>query len=746
MRLFILLCASLAALVAHGQAQPAASNLAAHVSFEQPATPLSRLMPQLAELTKLPLKVTKGMETEVVLIAVHDVSVEELMRRIAAATGGKWGMSDNTYYLSPSDTVRQALQRRAFAARAAKLVGDIKELDPATKPSGSKPDPTSNDFTMNGMMGSSGDPVFFKLLSAIGPQQLASMLPGDRAVLSTRPLARQFALPDCTDILAQYVHRRNTEAAQAEAKMKQDANGDTGDVTSRSDGAPFGPVQRINGRVDKALLILNRTQGMGAFMGNGELTGDLVLYDGAGKELGRDHASVGSFFDRAEMQEMMTQASGKATPTPDAKLELSADTKKFSQYLHVMQADNGINGKGGMTAALRSEMTDRFMHPEVHDPLAYPADLIRAYAKSKNLQVVASVPDSFAVWLISLMMTSTTAASIESKLAHDTSLVVDNADGWLTVSPGDFRSEPMDRTDLRNILVSLSRDRDPSIELLAAAAVAGFGDPTHGMLPEMWLALIRPSLATLFTEDWDMLRFYGTLSADQRGRLLASKRLAMIALTEPQKTLLDHMIYGGSSSFSFSSSDAPLHVDVKRDQGSVLGEANSMFSDELQQYGVDGESSQDYRGEPTEAAPNGLPAGAMITLNISSVQVLEPDVKTRASTTAAYYNQPMGIDQLASMVAMRESPQFAQMSSYIPVFDHVKVGTKRSLHFRIYVSAESFKASTLSDCSFPEGASYALNALPGPLQKKFDDVLKQMREAYKDAPADGGDDGPPAPP
>ncbi|HLK14672.1 MAG TPA: hypothetical protein VKT78_07690, partial [Fimbriimonadaceae bacterium] len=102
--------------------------------------------------------------------------------------------------------------------------------------------------------------------------------------------------------------------------------------------------------------------------------------------------------------------------------------------------------------------------------------------------------------------------------------------------------------------------------------------------------------------------------------------------------------------------------------------------------------------------------------------------------------QPMGVEQLAAMVAMRDSPQAAEMPSSFPVIDRVRVGTKRNMHFRIYVSPDSFKAASLSDCSFPPDAVYSLNNLPGDLQKKFNDSLKQMRDAYRQAGVDGGPD------
>ena len=721
----------------------------AKVTFSEAAAPLSRLMPHLAELTKLPLKVSKAMETEVVLVSVHDVSVTDLLKHVASATGGMWTQSDNTYYLSPSVPVREALKQRGYKARVAKLTLDLKKMDPANQPK--KPKSAEAQFDVGMMFGTHGDAVFYQLLSAIGPQQLANLLTGERAVLSTKPLARQFPLNGSEEIISAYIQRHNAEADKLAEKVKQQmdqAGGDESGVTSTtvtdemSTGfSPFGATQRINGRAEKALLILTRQQGMVAIFGSGELSAELVLYDAAGKEVGRDRASLGSYFDADEMEELMAAGMGKAKPTTETPLELSPESKLFAKHLREMQMNAGQNSPKGMTAEEQKQFTEKLMHPELFDPIAYPADLLAAYAKAKNLQIVASLPDTFSSWLISLMLGAPTTSSIEKKLANDTGLVVDNSEGWLAISPGEFRVEPMNRVDLASIMATFSGRKDPTIDQLAAAALAGLGDPEHGMLSELWVILAAPSLATMFGEDWDMLRFYGALTPEQRTALFASKRLSIGALDGGQQALLERMIYGASSGmFSFFGGEAPLKVEQKRDQGSLLDGADAIFNDTMEMYGLDGESPHDYRGEPTEVAPNGLPSGTAITLKVSNVQVLEPEIKGKnAGPAAEAYSQPMGIEQIAGMVAMRDSPQFSQMSANFPTFDHVKIGSKRNLHFRIYVSPESFKSSSLSDCSFPPGQTYSLNNLPGDLQKKYNDALKQMRDAYKNAPPDGVD-------
>lgn len=713
---------------------------AAKITFSEPAAPLSRLMPRLAEVTKMNLKVAPVMATEVLCISVHDVARDDLLRRIADATGAKWTEGDGGYYLTPSPQARAALKQKAFEARAAKLTTDLKKLIPT--PPGKGGDNKNEAMVPETMFGAhGGDPIFYQLLSTIGPQQLASMLPGDRAVLSSRPTARQYSLPSSDQAVSEFVARHNAEVDKMAADAKK--AGADGEV---ADAAPEMGMfrdrngnQRIASPPSKVNLILSRAQGFGALIGGGELNAELVLYDAAGKELTSDRAGLGGLFDMEDMQAMQDEATGKATKPSGAPIELSKETQDFVKYLRSMQM--GMGGAPKMDSALRDKVRAKALRPDLYDPMAYPADLLQGFAKQKNLQLVASLPDTFASWLLNLMMSTTTAESLDRRMKKDTSLVVTNADGWLVIAPGDFQSEPIDRANLTKIVNTLANDKTPSIDTFAGVALAGMGEPAHGMLPELCVMIVSPSLSMLFMQDWDMLRFFGSLSPDQRTSLGNSNRLSIAALTEPQKSFLDRMVYGAGQPTEMFGSDGPLRVEVKKPAGSVLGAADEMFNQALAEYGMEGEDPHDYRSEPTEVAPNGLTSAAAVTLKLTTSQVFMPILKTKEPQVPTMFDNAMPIEQLASMVAMRDSPNFAQMSAMMPTFDQVKVGTQRKLHFRIYVSGEAFRSTTLTDSSFPSDAHYALNALPGDLQKKYDTALKQMRDAYKDAGTAGGDGG-----
>ena len=725
----------------------------ATITFEEPAAPLSRLMPDLAAATHRPLKVAPVIANEVLLINVHDVSVDDLLTHMAQAVGGIWTSDKTGYYLAPEVAKRAHLTELGLATRTARLASDLKQMSPEAK-AATKKDATPGkvDFTA-AMFGQGGDEVFYHLLSAIGPQQLATLDTGDRAVLSTRPTAKQFQLPDSGDWLSAFIARKNSAAAKAKERAAARAakNGDGGDGGDEG-GDEGGPDEEMAGSgfvtgfpggnksIDKppakSILVLERNSGPLAFFGGQDITAELVLFDDKGNILARDRGGVGN--DSEELELIMAESQGKKKPVTDEKpIELSPESKLFNLYMRSM----GGSPDGKATKISEEQKTkalEQISHPETYDPLAYPADLLVGLGKAKHEQVVACLPDAFSSWLIMMFMGQETASGVEKKLSKDQNLVMDNTNGWITISPNSFRYEPINRADLKKLCDLMKATKNPSIEQLATVSRSGIGEAGRGVLTQLWLAVVDMGVG--FDQNWAMLRLYSSFSPEQRQSLSQNKRLTFNSLTADQQETLGKMIYGASDGMSFFSFAGRLSVENKPDQNSLLGPAESAIESSFEEYGADGMPPNDYRSEPTEAAPSGLPAGTAITFRESSTQVLTivKDPRHKSDTNEGYYNQTMGVEQIASMVAMNERPQDAESMAMMPKFDHVKVGTKRTLHFRIYVSPESFLPCEISECSFPEGSTYALNALPGDLQKKFDEQLKMMREAYKNSGSEGG--------
>lgn len=163
--------------------------------------------------------------------------------------------------------------------------------------------------------------------------------------------------------------------------------------------------------------------------------------------------------------------------------------------------------------------------------------------------------------------------------------------------------------------------------------------------------------------------------------------------------------------------------------GSTAQDMNSMF----EEYGMDGTPPQDYRAEPTEVAPGGLPGNCYLTLRTSNSDVARPVPDKKGSGPVSFMEMDAPIEQLASTAAMMEMPNMQAYAQGMGKVDKVYLGTKHSYHFRIYASGESFHSSVIQYSDIDTSVAYGLHNLPAALQKRFDLAFKQAKDSMKDA-------------
>jgi hypothetical protein len=726
------------------------------VSFEEHAAPLSRLMPRLAEATHMPLKASKAVETEVLCIYVQDVTPAELIQKIADATGCEWKQAADGLYLSPKLSAREALTHRGEAARAKALQKAIDALDPAKKKAtGGGENPAF------GMFGGTDDPIFYQFLVGVGANALATISDSSRVVFSTRPTAKQIAIPtDMSQPLMEFVQRHNKAIADQQAAMKAQGNTDDEDTDMPT---MFGmqPNRLIKSPPAKANFIVSHG-GMFSMLSSDGLSIELVIYDAKGKELARETTEVAqSIFGMSEDEfteaaQSLSSPNKKSTPqSTERPVELSTDTQRFVKGL--MSGMGGMgNGPGSaMSPAVRKEIHDRMLTPNLVDPLSYPAELLVATAKARNLELVASLPDSFFSWLISLFMGNSTPTAILKRLDGDANLAVDKPAGWIIVAPTHFEKEPISRDDLGAICKAFDGKSDYSLDDLLALAHHGFGATAATWGMQLWVTLLSPGLMTIsFMEDWDMLRLYDALSDAQKSELQKNGRIAVASFDDHARELADRLVYGSGGGV-MQLMGSKLMIDQPKQTDPLLGDVGGDVENIMSEYGMDGVDPNDYRSEPTEVAPNGIPNQAFFTLQLSGESVIRPAVKTGDGLSAmSFMQQAMPVEQMASMMAsyeqMKNAPAdqgggYAQ--SMFEALKNVQVGTQSHMHFRIYAGRDSFRSGQVVTSSFPGTETYTLHNLPPDLQKKFDKALKQAEAMMKDIPrapipAGGGATGP----
>src|SRR4029077_261015 len=116
-----------------------------------------------------------------------------------------------------------------------------------------------------------------------------------------------------------------------------------------------------------------------------------------------------------------------------------------------------------------------------------------------------------------------------------------------------------------------------------------------------------------------MIRLYGTLSVIQRRTLVGGQAMSLSNLDSEQIASADQILFGTNAGLTVQKSDA---IEDRYDL-SVVGKREI------------GTPPNDYRPEPTEAMPSGLPSDGFLTLNVvaSFFVVPEKKVSNVASTT-----------------------------------------------------------------------------------------------------------------
>ena len=654
----------------------------------------------------------------VVCVNVHDAAVTDLKSRIAQACGAMWVI--NT--LTPDEVARVAIGARALRNRTTQIAASLKASSPDARAARAE----VLRHTVDPMMATGFDDiVFYQLLSAIGPERLAALGPGDRFVLSTMPTQRQLRLPDAAEILSSYIARRN---AASEAEHVREAALIAKNLDDKSFKEFFHPLPSwaITTPPAKTILILTGRAELGLGAG---IRCDLVFYGADRSILGIESGRMAGGIDSNGVEAAVADSQFKSTPKPNqTPITLSEEADDLARFI-----ENG----GSSTAFLNpplpgsvgkervAKILRRIARPESIDPLTYSADIVVGLGHAINAQVVECLPDTFTPFLSDASLYPLTPSNVQRKLLADEDVVTNIGEGWLTVSPATFARVPINRSALAKLGATLAAFNEPTIDQLSSAAAAGFGDPREGAVGQMALLMNPQELMRVWSNDWRMLRLYGSMSSAQRSELKLHHRLPVSALSKAQCAAVERMIYDASRS-QFRSPVCPLTVDAKAERG---GPPEVPLHGT---YGPDRISPQDFRSEPTEVAPNGLAPILTITSSEEKGRVVSASFTGDTRKTSSYDGDlAFNLHMIAYDYASSELPPIGEGWPVFPKFDHVRTGFLRTLHFKIYVSNESFERVDLTDTSFEEGKTYDLKALPAPLQKRFDDELKRAREEVR---------------
>jgi hypothetical protein len=302
-----------------------------------------------------------------------------------------------------------------------------------------------------------------------------------------------------------------------------------------------------------------------------------------------------------------------------------------------------------------------------------------------------------------------TVGSFVERLQENRALAIETKDGWFTVRPFDPESSKKFRVDRKALqdLISAAADGAPSMDAIAEYALAN-ESPMKTEIVMPYITLFVPSIFAdmmMGARGWSAIRLYGTLSTTQRNVLRASGQIAFSTLTPPQRAHVEELLYGVETSLQVIDPSKPAE-----ELPEFMKMAGAMFG---------GGQGMDFRTEPTEVMPNGLPSQGVIAGLLEKKPILTP---------AQGILSKMGFD--ASMVAMFTfAMQMPEAAGQMPEFGAMKLGERTILNMRFLVAPSVEQAERISaDAPSADKSSYSMDNLP-PIMKAA--VEKEMAKLRK---------------
>jgi hypothetical protein len=425
-------------------------------------------------------------------------------------------------------------------------------------------------------------------------------------------------------------------------------------------------------------------------------------------------------------------------PQPkDEPVPLNAESQDLQKLI-----GNFESMMGGSTPELTPALSAAIDSPAQFDPLRFfVSDCVAAYGRKQGKPLVAYLPDTGIGLLSNLGAGKIGILQAKAALEDAGGLSFAEDSGWILVRPihpyqaRTFRS---DRLALQRLVSASKENLFPRLDDLAAyAAVAP--QPFNEDWPVLYLLFRVPgSMALVMQEDspaWMFLRLYGSLTPPQRAALFEGRRLPIGTLLPNQQSLLQQIVFGPNSSLDVE--DPASNTQSARDEIlELLEESMGPIG-----MGMRSQRGSDYRSEPTEALPNGLPANGYLAASVQT----SPSAAPQGGSIFSLMMGAMTPQQLAYYTSLSEAAPMATMMDM--KFDKLRLGQQTRIRLHVALGERLSVKQTLTDNSFPKNApTYSLENLPADFKKLLDEARKKVKEMMERMGELGGGPEDPPPP
>lgn len=721
-------------------------DLAKKVSFKINATRAKPALEALGKIAGFPLLAAQVVQNDVLVINVADVPVGDLMKRIANVTSCDWQRDGAGFRLVRSEAkmrIDEANERRESVdavrqaiARTVKSNGEQKDMtraeaDKLVQERLAIMDRLQTTENQELNMGAwkeyekmrSGRPIerlLVRVIAQLDPAQLAAIPPGERRVFAVLPTRMQLRLgPGAQQALADFAQDQAilNEAAD-NAGLKRD-----GSEEDSMYGQEFFPWSNPRGKPAKLLVIASR------WAESPGISIEARVLDDRGSMVASTSQELGGGEEGPHLPSGVA-----AKPRPDdKKLELGPITKQLMDY---MRAFGGEDGQipGPEKPVLTGELKQFFLHPELQDPLQLMiGDGLQQIGDQENPNIVACVPDgSFMGMAFIGLGEQPTLRQFKAAIEASRSFAIKKGEGWIEVRPAraaSARRDRLDRSDLGQFARAIYSRGSLRLDDLAGFALKAPSRVAEEISQMFTIVLIRDFGGAERQGQWDVLRFYASLTAMQRKAFASAQALTVSSLTPQQRAILTKIVFYAIEQDGEESENAPaeLLVPDSQDIAGVAIPAQNV-APEMSLFSPQGRES-------TEVLPDGLPWEGLVRLGVANADAIRSGSPTMFESdglnadSIAMYNA----DSIAMYLAMREKPDLSGFADEDgPNLKDLRLGQRTTYTFNFALDSKYTIRRVLTDTAFTDPKHYSLETLPAPIKKQIDEALIRHREELKD--------------
>ncbi|MBX3120002.1 MAG: hypothetical protein KF784_13130 [Fimbriimonadaceae bacterium] len=610
-RIFLCLGTFVFSALALCQPEPAKVNL----SYSNEGASLKSVFEELTKKSGVSLQAVATLHELPLVIDVKDVTLKDLMDRLARVTHAEWVKEKDGYRLRSTDKfVKQALEDsyRWRVAGYSKALEIRKKRVEAYEPfdeqaanllalqieAALRDKSSATAAGLSSMLEKSPSRrLMNRLINALPPELLATPADGQRLVLSARPNRMQQAFPkECLEILSQFAKEQGLwiKAVGLSGTLLESQN----ELTWR-----LKENLRQNDLSLKPILTIDAIE----FTGSLEISLLMIDNHGITRSIARD-----AMFPTTDEPPKITITKPKPDPG-EAPMEVTPLLGELGVRLWLNQIPTVSDWAPPSRALLQA-----LLHPEKHEPMQMGVGRVFInLAKDRGLQLVACPPDAAITQTAHAHRGKLTLTMFWDQLFQywAPAQMISNQDGWLTVtwhatSNSGSYGRPMSRTFMGKTIRQINDDG--RITLDTSCKIALELNTVYSVLYDLSKA-ITPEVFTYFPATSPtyiaFYRLHGSLTPSQLRTLREGSKLNTMLLTPFQKDELSKMLYGTRGINNYN-----LPPDVV----------------------TDGPRYTNYP-EATELFPNGLPTELEISCTVlekESISIMQTTGSSPASQSS----------------------------------------------------------------------------------------------------------------